>query len=573
MAKLPMPDRLPERTMKNKVLILMVALAAAFNIYAARSFILNSAPTYDEPLHVASGISYWKTGEFRMNINDHPPLAELVAAAPLLFYRLNVFADSKFYAEKDQYNWADLLLYHNALSPERIVNTARGFSYFTWTSLLAALIFLFAKELFSAEAGLLSVQIFLLLPVFISNNALAATDAAAAALYPAAFLSALLFARHFRAAGPKKARLYLVLCALATAGAMASKFSMAVLPGFILLMWLVEFRPGAGRAAELKELFFPALAYIALVFLALAAVYGFAQFGLYFKGLAATLARNESGRPSFICGRYSLYGVWWYFPFAFLAKTPLSALVLSAAGAFHSLKSGKKSHIWLYAPFMLYLIFAMASKLQIGIRHILPVMPFCAILAGAGAAAWLEKKYFREAAAALLLFLAFSAARVHPFYLAYFNEAAGGPANGYKYLVDSNLDWGQDLKTLADHLKKEGSPPVYLGYFGTARPEHYGVRYIPFGFCTSLAVSGGDITPCDFGRVLLAVSATNLQGVYYGEKGTFRWLLEKKPVFIAGHSIFLYDLTEDEAARSAIAETFYARNLKRYGDCVAARKK
>lgn len=559
--------------MKNKVLLLFAALAAAFNICAARAFILNSAPTYDEPLHVASGYSYWRTGEFRMNINDHPPLAELAAAAPLLLSRLNVFADSGFYAEKDQYNWADLFVYHNALSPEKIVNTARGFSYLIWTSLAAAIIFLLARELFSAAAGLLSVLIFLLMPVFISNFSLATTDAASAALYPAAFLAALLSARHSRAAEPKKARLYLVLCALATAGAMASKFSMAVLPGFILLTWLAEFWPGKGRSAELKKLVLPALAYLSLVFLALAAVYGFAQFGLYFKGLAATLSRNEGGRPSFIFGHYSLYGVWWYFPFAFLVKTPLSVLVLFAAGVFRSLKSGNRGHIWLYAPLMLYFIFAVASKLQIGIRHILPVMPLCVILAGAGAEAWLGKRYFREAAAALLLFLAFSVARAHPFYLAYFNEAAGGPANGYKYLVDSNLDWGQDLKTLADHLKKEGSPPVYLGYFGTARPEHYGMRYIPFGFCTSLAVAGSGVTPCDFGKVLLAVSATNLHGVYYGEKDTFRWLLAKKPVFIAGHSIFLYDLTEDAAARSAIASTFYARNLKRYGDCAAGRQK
>ena len=68
------------------------------------------------------------------------------------------------------------------------------------------------------------------------------------------------------------------------------------------------------------------------------------------------------------------------------------------------------------------------------------------------------------------------AARIHPHYLAYFNQIAGGPRGGARYLLDSNIDWGQDLKGLADYLKKEDMPgPVYVGYFGHDAPKLYGI--------------------------------------------------------------------------------------------------
>ncbi|MBI4803385.1 MAG: glycosyltransferase family 39 protein [Elusimicrobia bacterium] len=552
--------------MKHKILVFSVALAAVFNIYAARSFIENSSPTYDEPLHIAAGHAYWKTGKYRINIKDHPPLAEMAAALPLLFFKLDAFETSRLYSDNDQYNWADLFIYQNAAGAEKIVNTARLFSYFLWTTLMAFFIFLFAKELVSAEAGLLSALVFLLMPVFISNNALVATDSAAAGLYLAAFLFALLFARHYKGGvKEKKAWLYLGLCALASASAMASKFSMAVLPGFILLMWLIEFAV-TNRAAELKKLLLPALIYLAGTFAALAVIYGFTQVNLYFEGLAATAARLKTGRPSFINGNHSIYGVWWYFPFAFLIKTPLSVLIFFAAGMVYSLKNGRESHIWLFAPFILYFICAAGSKLQIGVRHILPVMPFCVIFAGTGAQVFLERKYLRPAAVLLILALAFSVANVHPYYLAYFNEAAGGPGNGYKRLVDSNLDWGQDLKTLAGYLKKEGSPPVYLAYFGTAKPQYYGIKYIPFGLYSDVRFQGAVEAPPEGGRVLVAVSATNLQSAYYRNKEFFNWLLKKEPVFKAGYSIFVYDLTQDMEARTKMAGTFRRLSLPAYAD-------
>ena len=132
----------------------------------------------------------------------------------------------------------------------------------------------------------------------------------------------------------------------------------------------------------------------------------------------------------------------------------------------------------------------------------------------------------------------------HPHYLAYFNETVGGSENGWKYLVDSNLDWGQDLKGLGEYLRTIGNPEIALIYFGTASPRSYGIKYQPFGF-TGL----GD--PDDWpvkNRVelqnIVAISATNLQGTYYVNHELFsnlRSLHVKKKI---GYSIFVYDLSE-----------------------------
>jgi len=85
-------------------------------------------------------------------------------------------------------------------------------------------------------------------------------------------------------------------------------------------------------------------------------------------------------------------------------------------------------------------------------------------------------------------------------YLAYFNQVAAGPKNGYKHLVDSSLDWGQDLPALRSWLAQNpdrfGTGQRYLAYFGTALPEWYGIK------ATSL--------PCDRSAPKLAAGARNL---------------------------------------------------------------
>ena len=153
-------------------------------------------------------------------------------------------------------------------------------------------------------------------------------------------------------------------------------------------------------------------------------------------------------------GERSERGFWYYFPATFALKTPLALMVLLALAA--RARAGvtrlaRASSCFLWVPVAVYLALTLTRGLNIGHRHLLPIYPFLFVRGrprgDAGVRGWrpLAGRGRRPAAA----WYAVSVARVHPHYLAYFNEPAGGPANGYRLLVDSNLDWGQDLKGLA----------------------------------------------------------------------------------------------------------------------------
>ena len=230
----------------------------------------------------------------------------------------------------------------------------------------------------------------------------------------------------------------------------------------------------------------------------------------YLYGVSLTL-QFASERAAFLNGQFSTTGWWWYFPYAFAVKTTIPAMIAGvlAIAAFvrrPSLYAGTP----LFALIAVYGLFALGTNLNIGHRHLLPVYPALCILAG-WAALWIEPLFRRApapeahgtrgrrkpktrpgpttrpstvtmgiATVGLLAWHAGESIAIRPHYLAYFNQLAGGPSQGYKHLADSSLDWGQDLPALKQWLDREGlqqpgASRVYLSYFGTARPEHYGI--------------------------------------------------------------------------------------------------
>jgi len=526
-----------------------IALFCAFaaHLYFGLSFIRSAAPTYDESVHLASGFSYWKTGRLRMNIMDHPPLAEMLAAAPAALMGPSLLSGHPDRLAMRLYHYSDAFVFKNVVDAEKMINGGRFLLFLLLSGLLMWALVDWGARLGGASGAVAAAWAAALCPIIVSNFSIVATDATSAVFF---FLTFWLLS--FQERSKKK---------MAAAGAcvglaLASKFNMIVLPGMAGAMLFLD--AYLGRREDKNAPAFPFEAAgmaVACALAALALSYGVFQFDMYFKGLIATLKRLDQGRSAFFHGAHSVTGFLLYFPAALALKTPIPVLSFSAERIWRWARGGRREHLWVLLPMLGYFAVAMTSKVQIGVRHILPMMPFFALCAGCGAAALYDAGgWRRKLALAGAVWALVSVGKTSPYQLAYFNEAAGGPDGGYRWLVDSNLDWGQDLKSLAQETAARGNPPIYLSYFGSADPDYYGIKYLPLAMCCNVTRRGSGVDPAASGRVLLAVSATNLQAVYFRHKSLFSWLKERRPAAKPGHSIFLYDLTDDRDGRAKLAD-------------------
>lgn len=236
---------------------------------------------------------------------------------------------------------------------------------------------------------------------------------------------------------------------------------------------------------------------------------------------------------SYLMGEFSQTGWRSYHLVALAVKTSLPLLLLAAVGLALGGRigvSGRTRWILLVLPpALLMAAFTwMPGVKNIGMRYVLGVTPFLCALGGIGAAAlWRVKDRLGKAAAALLVAGAvLSEAATWPHHLAYFNLAAGGPDGGRRWLADSNLDWGQDLKGLGRWMRSNGVGSIYLDYFGRGCPAYEGIR-----------------TVRDFEGGPIAVSVTNLVGVYReGDRDRYNFLMDVEPRAIIGHSILVWDV-------------------------------
>ncbi len=290
-----------------------------------------------------------------------------------------------------------------------------------------------------------------------------------------------------------------------------------------------------------------------------------AQYGL---GLAMVLQRATGGNTAYFLGEISNTGSRLYFPIVYLLKETLTLhiLTLIALGfggwqfiknkfyrwsSFHQLLKQNIDQVLMLCFIALYWYSSLSSILNIGVRHILPTFPFVFLLVTEQVKQWLLKKPTNRPkfimslkfslVALLILWQAISVVKIYPSFLAYFNELIGGPANGYKYVTDSNLDWGQDLKRLAQWVKQNKVDKIYVEYFGGSTVEYYlDDKFSPWW---------GQRSPQDLNEKggYLALSATFLQGGrgklapgFYDKSGYYNWLNNFEPLTVIGHSIFVY---------------------------------
>ncbi len=245
----------------------------------------------------------------------------------------------------------------------------------------------------------------------------------------------------------------------------------------------------------------------------------------YLYGSAYVLAKGRE-RPAFFKGEYSTTGWWYYFPYCALVKTPLALLGLLVASALwiglRTRYASPANIVWNITPLLIFLTVywavAVTSNLNIGHRHLLPTYPAMFILAG-GAARWFQQQRAYAMIVGLLA-IAFAAecVRAYPDYLAYFNPLVPRQM-AYRHLIDSNVDWGQDLPGLKRWLESPQASiqnePVYLSYFGTGSPKYYRIR------ATRLPIKGPEAQRVQLVGGIYCISATDLQAVYMTAPG--RW--------------------------------------------------
>ena len=236
----------------------------------------------------------------------------------------------------------------------------------------------------------------------------------------------------------------------------------------------------------------------------------------FFVGAEYVAQHSEAGHPAFLLGEWHDQGWWYYFPVLLLFKTPLAFLLLAIGGI-----ALLRKRAIAYVP-LLMLVPALTSKINIGVRHVLPLYPVLAIVAAYAAVVLWRKS--RVAAIVLAGWFFVAGALAHPDYLPYFNELARHPE---QIAVDSNLDWGQDLFRLEQAVREEKIEHLWITYFGSAD-------------WTRLAIPGEPLPADRRVRGWIAISEMQLKFGGPENRGQHHWLEAHEPVRMIGKSIRLY---------------------------------
>jgi hypothetical protein len=557
------------------ILLLMFGLAL--------TSMAQKAPTFDEQGFIVRGVGYLR-GYPQIRVGH--PLGLNILNASLLA------GDETVQLPLDDPSWngtsfhrpAELFLWEIGNDVEHIMFLSRLPTI--WLGLLlAALAGRWAWH-FSGQVwpGLLAALFVALDPNILAHTRLATTDLGltAFALFAGFTLWRFLKEPSWRRAILAGITLGLLQNTKFTAVLFVPLFALVILVG-LLRMWMTNRRTGTGT--DLGQSTFPwrpllmiLILYPLVALFTLWAAYGFeigtmpADLPLLpmLSGRTVPLAhhleqlldiggRLQVGTPSFLLGQYSDRGWWYYFPAAFLLKTPLPTLlllswsaVISVLALIHYRKKGQMNLSMLdtaalLVPAVGYFAIALTTDINLGYRHILPVLPFAIVFATGMIARKGSSKSIRRSiipASLLAVWLTAVSLIIYPDYLAYFNILAGGSQNGWKGLVDSNIDWGQDLDDLPGWMARNNVDQVWLSYFGEARPEYYGISYQGLDSYPPRLMNPQtrSFYPDDPAPGIYAISATNLQGVHFTNHDQFAWFREKEPLDKLGYSIFLYEV-------------------------------
>jgi hypothetical protein len=551
--------------------------------FLAIDSLVGDSPTMDEQNHIARGLALLRTGDPRLSL-EHPPLVNLLSALPLLTMpELRLPTDhSSWDLPRGWYEFADQFMWQYNNEATRIIFLARIPVVFLLIG-LALVGYHFAQTLWGGFAGIFALGFLLFEPNLLAHGRYATTDLGGTLF---TFLATFALWKLWQSpAAWNWRRWFFVAVAMGLAfGSKLSSIGFVAIWGILALLPLYPYFPqrhihGYIKAVgkRLLQLFTAGGASLILVWGIFAFQVGGNRFEsltlrniftwplpmpTFWAGLEQIFILTQSGRmPSFLLGQFSDDGFLAYFPVAFLTKTPLVLIFLLIVAAFVLLRRGKtrRRALFLLLPAILFFILTMQSALNIGYRHILPALPYLMVLISGLAAPeispFLSGFHIPMKEKVPILALTFGliitigiALWIHPHYLSYFNQIAGGPANGYRVLIDSNVDWGQDLLRLKSWMESNEVSEVNLGWFGSADPGFYGIANRPlpgigrdsfFQLWWNVPFNRAKPEPGVY-----AISATSLWEVplRVEEKTVYEWFRARQPDDRVGYSILIYDV-------------------------------
>jgi 4-amino-4-deoxy-L-arabinose transferase-like glycosyltransferase len=493
--------------------------------------------TFDEPAHLYAGYSYWARGYFGVN-PEHPPLVKLVASAPAALFDKPAFNEpAPFYFRAV----SGLGGFQMLLPPSAAGYLAHGrLAASVFPILLALLVTLAAIELFDRATALFALTLLVFDPLVLGHGPLITTDMGATCTM---FAAVYCFYRFIKRPGAAR----LALCGAATGLALAAKHSMLFLLPILVLLAVYELV--ANRRTEQKDatakgwLRRAALllgAGVIIGGIAVTILWGFYGFryaafpdnhslipppaaflqdvkqpmertGIafamkhhllpeaYLFGLMDVVQLCRDGRIMYLLGKIYGSGRWFYFPAAMLIKCTLGLLGLIVFALFSPVlrsRQHRREIVFMAVPALAFFGWAMTSRLDIGIRHVLPVFPFLLVLVAAGAVNLARRSRPRTWAAGILLF-AHAASSLHaaPNYLPYSNEAFGGPSRTWRALADSNVGWAGGLKALKANLEERNIKDCWFGYEALPNPQSRGIVCKPLPTLFGSYVDSGQHPP------------------------------------------------------------------------------
>ena len=562
-------------------------------------------------VHIPAGYVYLKAQRFDLN-PEHPPLVKMLSALPLMILNPPLPGDPRH--EKDWTRWFKFCMdfFCQAGGKARDVITWARVPVILLSCLLAWLVFTWAKTAFGITAGLFSLLLYTMEPNIFAFSRIVYTDIGASLAYLAFFYCV------WRCV--KLPVFQNILIAVLAAGiAPLVKHSMVI----ILPLWLLIL---AGMVIAKKISVRKGLAFIGLTLVISLFVlnlgYGFqshafnsqdlktvaAWFHLdtegsfidkvldrysiipvpadYIHGMDIVVRHNRMGHPTYLMGRFSPDGWWYYFPVAFFLKAPVPFILLSFCGlgwlVFQLFFRRSIVAAFLLVPIAFYCAVSMGSQINIGLRHILPVFPFLFIaIGGLVQFLWEKRTMLRWFALALGLILAIISLTIRYDPIEYFNEFAGGPDNGDRCLLESNIDGGQNFIKVAEFLRDTKPENAYLYTIGVEYSLFAGIdfslfyiapldddfrRQFPFSYEEEYSALKPGVYLIGVCRMLdpyVEYSMQNPEDVARGR--SLRRFLDIQPDAKIGHVIWIYNLTQEKINRLRLSDMhFYYFNNVQY---------